>query len=71
MGKRVGGIILLVLGVMAIFGGIVNGSLAQIFSGEGNPISNATTLIVMAAMIIGGIVIIAKAKKYRSSAGFQ
>lgn len=62
MGKRVGGIILLVLGVMALFGGIVNGSLAQIFSGEGNPISNATTLIVMAALIIGGIVMIVKGK---------
>ena len=49
MGKRVGGIILLVLGVMALFGGIVNGSLARTFSGVGNPISNATTLILMAA----------------------
>ena len=63
MGKRVGGIILLVLGVMALFGGIVNGSLARTFSGIGNPISNATTLILMVAMIIGGIVMIVKGKK--------
>ena len=63
MAKKTVGIILLVLGVLAIFGGIVNGSLAQIFSGIGNPISNATTLILMIGFIVGGIILIVKGKK--------
>ena len=62
MGKQTGGIILLVLGIMALFGSIVNGTLARILSGEGNLVSNATTLILIMAMIVCGIVFIAKRK---------
>lgn len=62
--KRVIGIVLLILGILSIIGGIGNGSLTNMFSGNAyNAVSNATTLILMAALIIGGIVLIVKGKK--------
>lgn len=59
--KRVWGIVLLVLGLMAIFGSIVNGSFANYANGVG--ISEITSIILMIAMVVGGIVLIIKGKK--------
>ena len=54
--KRIWGIVLLVLCVMAVFGSIVNGSFEQMAGGL--TLSNIVTLGVMAAMAVGGIVLI-------------
>ena len=58
--KKVIGIVLLVLGVMAVFGGFVNGTWAGI--GEMNVITAVTMIALEAAMIIGGIYLIVKNK---------
>lgn len=62
--KKVVGIVLLVLGILSIIGGIGNGTLLRIFSGNiYNAVSDMTTIICMIAMIVGGIVLIIKGKK--------
>ena len=60
--KKVIGIILLVLGVLGLIGGCVNGSFAIDASarGAGNLIG---MLIGYAALIIGGIALIVKSEK--------
>ncbi len=61
MKNRVWGIVLLVLGAMAIFGSIVNGSFAEYANGIG--VAEITTIVLEFAMVIGGIVLIVKGKK--------
>lgn len=61
MKKKVWGIILLVLGAMAIFGSIVNGSFAEYANGVG--VAEITTIVLEIAMVVGGIVMIIKGKK--------
>jgi hypothetical protein len=51
--RRVIGILLLVLFALAILGGIVNGSLANL--GNTNPITAITEVVILVAMLIGGI----------------
>lgn len=65
MNKRVVGIILIVLGCLAVLGGITNGSYAQMYSvlSMSKIIANTTTLLITAALIIVGIVLIIKSKK--------
>lgn len=59
--NKVWGTVLLVLGAMAIFGSIVNGSFAKYADGVG--VSEITTIVLEIAMVVGGIVLIVKGKK--------
>lgn len=61
MKKKVWGIILLVLGVMSIFGAAVNGTFAKFANGVG--VAEITTITLQIAMVVGGIVMIIKGKK--------
>ena len=61
MKKKTIGIILLVIGILAVIGGIANGTYANI--GDMNPITAATVIILEAGMIIGGTVLIIKGKE--------
>lgn len=61
MKRRTWGIILLVLGIMSIFGASVNGTFAEFANGIG--ISEITTVALMIALIVGGIILIVKNKK--------
>ena len=61
MKKKTIGIILLVLGILAVIGGIANGTYAKI--GSMNPITAATVIILEAGFIIGGIILILKGNK--------
>lgn len=61
MKKKVWGIVLLVLGVMALLGSVVNGTFAGLANGV--DVSELTTLVLMIGMIVGGIVLLVKSKK--------
>ena len=63
MGKRICGIILLAVAAIAIVGGIANGTLFSSNSGARGAGNLVGTLIAYAALIIGGIALIAKSKK--------
>lgn len=63
VGKKICGIILLVLAGMAIFGGIANGSLVQAYTGARGVGYLFGQLIAYVAMIGGGIALIIKSKK--------
>ena len=59
--KRIWGIVLLVLGVMALFGATVNGTFGKM--AQGVAFSDIVTLLCMAASIVGGIILIILGKK--------
>ena len=61
-GMKIGGIVLLVLGLLAVFGSISNGILPAILKYGPVP-ADYSMLAAMAAMIVGGIVLIYKSKK--------
>jgi hypothetical protein len=63
--KKTIGIILIICAVLAFFGGIINGSFENMFNMSGaRQIGNIVgTLLGYAALIIGGIVLIAKGNK--------
>lgn len=58
-GKMVGGIIMLVLGVLSVYGGFVNGSFADMME-YGFALSDIITIALEAGLILGGIVLIVK-----------
>lgn len=60
MKKRVIGIILIVLDVLAIFGGFANGSWAKL--GEENIVTAATEIIIIIALLVIGIRLMIKSK---------
>ena len=60
MKKKTIGIILLVLGILAVIGGFANGTWAHL--GEKNIITDVTVIVLEAVLIIGGIVMILKHK---------
>lgn len=59
--KKIAGIIMIVISVMAILGGIVNGSWADL--GNENIITAATEVIITIGLLVGGIVLVIKSKK--------
>ena len=59
--KRIWGIVLLVLGVFAAAGAAANGSFEKLSNGAG--LSDIFTLLLMAALVVVGIVLIIKGKK--------
>lgn len=61
MKKKIWGIVLLVLGVMALLGSAVNGTFAGFANGVG--VSEMTTLVLMIGMIVGGVVLLVRSKK--------
>ncbi|MBQ7542506.1 MAG: hypothetical protein IJT44_09480 [Clostridia bacterium] len=61
MVKRIIGIILLVIGAMALAGGIINGMWAAL--PYEHPITAATEVILLLACLIGGVLLIVKSKK--------
>lgn len=62
MKQKTVGIILLVVGIMAFLGSVVNGSLVQMFQLTNlyNLISNMTTLILMIGLVVAGIILMMK-----------
>lgn len=61
MKKRVIGIVLIVIDIMAILGGFVNGSWAAL--GDDNIITAATQVIVPIVIFVIAIILIVKSKK--------
>lgn len=61
-GKKIGGIILAVLGAMAILGSCTNGTFANI-AANGADMSDIVAIILEIGMIVGGIYLIYKSKK--------
>ena len=59
--KRIWGIVLLVLGVMATFGATVNGTFEKM--AQGLTLSNVVTILCMIALIVVGIILIIIGKK--------
>lgn len=59
--KRVIGIVLIVIDIMAILGGFVNGSWASL--GDDNIITAATQVIVPIVIFVIAIILIVKSKK--------
>lgn len=65
MKKKTWGVVLLVLGVMAILGSVVNGSAAEYANGV--DLSEFTSILLEIAMVVGGIILIMKGKNGHSN----
>lgn len=61
MKKKTWGIILVIIGVMAILGSVANGSFANYFK-YGVGISEITTIVLEIAFVVGGIRLISKSE---------
>lgn len=61
-GKKIAGIVLLIFGIMAVYGGTVNGSY-DAMKMYGMDISDLFAILINVAVIVGGIYLIVKSKE--------
>lgn len=60
--SKTAGIIMLVIGLISVYGGFANGSYAQM-AAYGIDLANIVTLLIQAGLIVGGIMKISKSKE--------
>lgn len=60
--RKIWGIVLIVIGVLAFFGSIINGTLAS-YALVGMDLTDIFTIILMIACVVFGIILLAKSKK--------